>query len=180
MSIEAYVRLLEQRIARLERANRLQFALSRTTAPAVDTGPVQTNQGRLDALSLRDAMPTLLAYGFSSSVPMGGDKAVMFLGGDRSQAVVIATGHQTYRYTGLQEGESVMHDMWGHSIRMTASGLVINGNTAWTGNVAVTGAITATGNITAGAAGAGAVDLLGHKHTSESPGTPTSAPIAGT
>jgi phage gp45-like len=176
----SYVRLLEQRIERLERAIRLQFALSRSTAAAVDTGPVQTNQGKIDALSLRDGMPTLFTYGFSSSLPVGGDKAVMFLGGNRSQAVVVATGHQTYRFTGLKLGETVMHDMWEHSIHMTADGIAVAGNLTLAGNLTVTGTITATGDITAGAGGAGAVTVLTHKHTSAASGSPTSAPIAGT
>jgi phage baseplate assembly protein gpV len=60
------------------------------------------------------------------------------------------------------------------AIQITApAGLTIDAN------VTVTGALTATGNVTAGQGTSGQVDLLGHKHTSESPGTPTSAPIAG-
>jgi phage gp45-like len=177
---DLYVRQLELRIARLERAIRQQVSLSRSTAPAIDTGPVQTIQGRIDPLSLRDGMPALLNYGFSSSLPLGGDKAVMFLGGDRSQGIVVATGHQTHRFTGLAIGEVVMHDMWQHYIHMTEQGLVVKGNIALTGNLTVMGAITATGDITAGFGGADQVTLQTHKHTSGSPGSPTSSPIPET
>ena len=41
---------LEMRIERLERTIRLMTAISRSTAPAVDTGNCQTNQGQIDPL----------------------------------------------------------------------------------------------------------------------------------
>jgi phage gp45-like len=173
---DPYVRLLESRIAALERSLarlarqlRAPIALSRSTANAQDSGAVQTNQGRLDALSLKDGLPTLYAYGFSSSLPVGGDKLVAFLGGDRSQGVVIATGHQDYRLRGLLPGEAAMHDMWSHSIRLTATGIAI------AGDVTVTGSITATGGITAGQGGADPVTVQHHRHpalnTEPTPGT---------
>jgi phage gp45-like len=151
MTDHRYIAMLEQRIERLERKLRAQVTLSRSTAPAVDSGVVQFNQGMIDPLSYQDNMPTLLNYGFSSSLPVGGDKAVMFLNGDRSQGVVVATGHQTYRFKGLLEGESVMYDMWGHSIRMAASAVTVTApSLVTTGDVVVgTGA---TGTFTAGGA----------------------------
>ncbi|MFM0165772.1 hypothetical protein PQR39_35750 [Paraburkholderia sediminicola] len=51
-----------------------------------------------------------------------------------------------------------------------------SGNTmSLTGNIGVTGAITSTGDQVAGG-----ISQIGHSHTSESPGSPTSPPIAGT
>jgi phage gp45-like len=165
---------LEQHVERLQRLLRLQFALSRSTAVPVDTGVVQTVQGQIDPLSYQDGMPTLLNYGFSSSLPVGGDKAVIFLGGDRSQGVVVATGHKAYRYKGLLDGQSVMHDMWGHSLLMSATGVAL------IGNLTVTGAITATGGITAGFGTGDAVTLQGHKHGTGAAATGTVPPSAGT
>jgi phage gp45-like len=160
--VDRYISMLEQRIERLERALRQQVAISRSTAPATDTGMVQVNQGQIDPLTVLDGMPTLLNYGFSSSMPIGGDKAVIFLNGDRSQGVVVATGHRQYRFTGLQPGESVMHDMWGHSLRLSAAGATLVGN------------LSVTGSVTAGSGGADSVTLQGHKHGGGPP------PTAGT
>lgn len=126
-ALESRIASLERQLTQLMRQMRGGFALSRSTAPSQDGGPVQTNQGRLDALSLKDGMPTLYTYGFSSSLPIGGDKLVAFMYGDRSQGVVMATGHQTYRFTGLVTGEAVMHDMWGRSVKMSATGIVVQG-----------------------------------------------------
>jgi phage gp45-like len=156
------VSMLEQRIERLERALRLQVALSRSTAPSNDAGVVQFNQGQIDPLSMQDNIPTLLNYGFSSSLPVGGDKAMIFIGGDRSQGVVVATGHQAYRYKGLLEGQSVMYDMWGHSFLLSATGASLVGN------------LTVTGSITAGAGTGDSVTLQGHRHSGGA------APTAGT
>jgi phage gp45-like len=172
--MDPHVAQLTQRIERLERALRLMTALSRSTAPAIDTGSVQTIQGQIDPLSLRDNIPTLLNYGFSSSLPIGGDKAMIFLNGDRSQGVVVATGHQTYRYRGLQPGQSVMHDMWGHSLLMASTGAAL------VGNLSITGNLTVSGEITAGAGTAGSVTVQQHKHAGVATGTgSTAAPTAG-
>jgi phage gp45-like len=146
------ISMLEQRIERLERALQLQFALSRSTAPSVDTGAVQLNQGQIDPLSLQDNIPTLLNYGFSSSLPVGGDKAMIFIGGNRSQGVAVATGHQAHRYKGLTEGEVVMHDMWGNSIHMTAAGIVITAPSTVLVNAP---ALATSGNVVVGTGASG-------------------------
>jgi phage gp45-like len=178
-NLAARVAALEATIKRLDRQSRGSAALSRSTAPSNDTGSVQKNQGQIDTLSLRDAMPTLYNYGFSSSLPVGGDKVVVFLNGDRAAGIVVATGHQEHRVSGLATGEAVMHDMWGHSIKMTSTGIIITGdvfatgNWQITGNVQVTGSIAATGSVTGTAGvfdGVGAMGNLrsqydAHKHT---------------
>ncbi|HQT43872.1 MAG TPA: phage baseplate assembly protein V [Halothiobacillus sp.] len=53
--------------------------------------------------------------------------------------------------------------------------LLNNGDIASSGNWTHTGSITATGDVIGNG-----ISLDNHTHTSESPGTPTSAPIAGT
>jgi phage gp45-like len=124
----ARVAMLERMVATLARRQGSGFEFSRSTAAPVDSGPVQTIQGQLDALSRRDGMPVLFHYGFSSAMPIGGDKAVAYLNANRSSGVVIATGHQTYRVTGLVTGETVIHDMWGRSVKLGALGPVIDAN----------------------------------------------------
>src|SRR5260363_84925 len=59
-----------------------------------DDGPVERHQARLGALELRDHTPRLAEYGFASMPPVGSDAVVVFIGGDRSNGVIIATGHQ--------------------------------------------------------------------------------------
>lgn len=169
--------MLERQVARLTRALQQTAAFARSTAPPNDSGPVQTIQGQMDALSRRDGMPVLFHYGFSSAMPVGGDKLVTYLGGDRSKPVVVATGHQSYRLTGLATGEVVLHDMWGRSIKLSASGPVINGNGA---AVMIQGDLHVSGAVIGGYGGGDQVNLQTHKHGTGSAAPGTSAPTAGT
>jgi phage gp45-like len=150
--MERRLATLERQVATLTRQRSTHFALSRSLAPALDGGPVQTIQGQIDPLSKRDAMPVLFQYGFSSSLPMNGDKVVAFIDGDRSKAVVIATGHQAYRYKGLIPGESVMHDMWGNSIHMTGAGILVSSSSVVTVNAPV---LATTGDVAVGTGATG-------------------------
>jgi len=67
----------------------------------------------------------LLDFGFSSGLPVGSDVVIAFVGGDRSSPVVIASGHQGYRHTGLNPGETVVYNQWAMSILLTESGITI-------------------------------------------------------
>jgi phage gp45-like len=154
-ALEVRVAALERHISRLERQHRQHMTFARSTLPPDDTGTVQTIQGQLDALSFRDGIPMVMHYGFSSAMPVGGDKIVLFGNGEKSNAVAIASNHQAHRFTGLLTGESVLYDMWGHSVRLTQSAVLVIGDLHVTGkiittdNVSVTGDISATGTITA-------------------------------
>ncbi|MEH9220008.1 phage baseplate assembly protein domain-containing protein, partial [Klebsiella quasipneumoniae] len=68
----------------------------------------------------------LAEFGFSSGLPAGTDVVLAFLGGDRSNPVVIATNHQGYRHSGLKSGESVMYNQWGLNILLTEDGVFID------------------------------------------------------
>lgn len=167
--LAARVAMLERMVAALSRRQGASIAFSRSTAPPIDTGAVQTIQGQMDALSARDAMPVLMHYGFSSAMPVGGDKVVAYLGATRSSPVVVATGHQTYRLTGLATGEVAIYDMWGHSIKLGSAG------------VTVTGDLHVSGAVIAGYGGADQVGLQSHTHAEHGTGGgTTSAPTAGT
>lgn len=182
--LEARVAMLERMLATVMRRQGASIEFSRSTAPPIDTGAVQTIQGQMDALSNRDAMPVLFHYGFSSTMPVGGDKVVAYLNGTRSSPVVVATGHQTYRLTGLATGEVVIYDMWGRSIKMGTAGITING-----GGAAVTvtnsptliqnGDIHATGAVIAGYGGGDQVGLQTHRHGTGTPAAGTVVPTAG-
>ncbi|QRY02677.1 phage baseplate assembly protein [Raoultella planticola] len=65
-------------------------------------------------------------FGFSSGLPVGTDVVLAFLGGDRSNPVVIATNHQGYRHSDLSPGETVMYNQWGLYIQLTEAGISID------------------------------------------------------
>ncbi|WP_228727473.1 phage baseplate assembly protein [Klebsiella sp. RHBSTW-00215] len=68
----------------------------------------------------------LAEFGFSSGLPVGTDVVLAFLGGDRSNPVVIATNHQGYRHSDLTPGETVMYNQWGLYIQLTEDGISID------------------------------------------------------
>jgi phage gp45-like len=138
---EARIAMLERQVAALTRRLGTPFTLARSTVAPNDAGAVQTIQGQLDALSTRDAMPVLYHYGFTGSPPIGTDKLVAFLDGDRSKGLVIATGHQEYRLTGLANGEVAIYDMLGRYVKLAQSGIVMN---AAAGPVTIENATTVT------------------------------------
>lgn len=145
--LEARIAMLERQVARLSRRAGAPFALARSTMAPVDTGVVQTVQLQLDPLSARDNVPVLYNFGFTGSPPVGADFHVAFLDGDRSKAVAIASGHQTYRLTGLANGDSAQYDSWGNYVWLTGAGLVIN---ALAGIALNAPAVTAQGNLSVG------------------------------
>ncbi len=172
-----------------------------------DSGQVQTAQLTLTALEVRDNTPRLAEFGFTSNPPPGADAALLFLGGDRSNGVVIATGHQRYRLKGLASGDAAIYDSRGQSVWLTPGGIVVNGaglpmvvnntptvtvnaatsvtlntpTTHCTGNLNVDGSVVAQGDIsdhgTKSMAGMRTV-YNGHTHTDPQGGS-VSTPSAG-
>ncbi|EAB9908258.1 phage baseplate assembly protein V [Salmonella enterica subsp. enterica] len=103
-----------------------------------DGGSVQKIQYRAPT-EVRGDTPRLAEFGFSSGLPAGSDVVMLFPGGDRSNAVIIASGHQSTRYRNLSPGEVVVYDQWGHHIRLTESGIEVE---AAGGDVTVNNAST--------------------------------------
>lgn len=92
-----------------------------------DGGSVQTLQLNMGPFEVRDATPRVVEFGFTSRPPLTSDVIVLFINGDRSNGVAIATNHQPSRPTGLSEGEVQIYDLWGKSIYLTENGgIVIN------------------------------------------------------
>ena len=92
-----------------------------------DAGSVQTAQVRLSASEVLDDMPRLAEYGFQSNPPAGDDKVALFIGGNLTDGVVIATGHQLYRMRGLSTGEVAISDDKGQKVYLSAAGIRIEG-----------------------------------------------------
>lgn len=121
----------------------------------LDDGPVQLLQARLNAAALRDEVPRLGEYGLCSVPPAGADVVVVCIGGNATDMVAIATGHQTYRLRSLGAGEVALHDDKGQTIELRASGLVVNAPLGLTinapmgmtvhGNTVFDGTVTANG-----------------------------------
>jgi phage gp45-like len=124
---------------------------------------------------LRDGVPSMQHYGFASATLPGCDYAVMFLAGNRTHGVAVASNDQRYRPATLKPGEAVMYDNAGQEVYLSQSGIVVKSATSITlsagGHTLV---INSTGILLDGGV------YGNHEHTSNTPGTPTSAPIAGT
>jgi phage baseplate assembly protein V len=92
-----------------------------------DSGNVQMLQVQLSTNEIKDNTPRLAEFGFTSMPPAGSDAIILFIGSDRSQGAVIATGHQASRPKGLQPGEAMLYNQFGMSIYLTQAGIVIDG-----------------------------------------------------
>lgn len=112
-------------LERLWRRVQLFVSRGRVTV-SNDSGPVQILQVRLGALETRDGTPRLGEFGHASRPPAGSDVVLLFVAGDRSNGVAIASGHQSSRPRDLQEGESTLYDLWGKSVYLTKDrGIVV-------------------------------------------------------
>jgi phage baseplate assembly protein V len=90
-----------------------------------DAGSVQLQQVRLGPDEIKDNIPRLAEFGLTSMPPVGSDAVLVFIGGDRSNGAIIATGHQGSRPTGLKVGETMLYSQDGKSIYMTAAGGIV-------------------------------------------------------
>lgn len=110
-----------------------------------DSKSAQLLQVKLNDSETRDGTPRIAEFGFTSRPPTGSDVVIVFLAGDRTKGVVVATAHQASRPTNLQEGESMVYDFWGKSIYLTESdGIIVEaGGTPVTVNNATVVTISA-------------------------------------
>lgn len=109
-----------------------------------DSQGAQLLQVKLNDSETRDDTPRIAEFGLSSRPPEGSDVLVVFLGGDRSKGVVVATAHQSSRPKGLLPGETMLYDLWGKSLHLTRDGgIVVNAQGA---PVTVSNATTVTIN----------------------------------
>ena len=161
-----------------------------------DSRSAQLLQVKLNDSETRDDTPRIAEFGLTSRPPYGSDVLVVFLGGDRSKGVVVATAHQGSRPKGLLAGETMLYDLWGKSVYLTKAGgivveaqgapVTVNNATTVTINAAdsvelvtpllhVTGDIVAGGNITDSVRSMAADRKLFNSHTNGS-GTTTPSP----
>ncbi|EHS3657155.1 phage baseplate assembly protein V [Escherichia coli] len=123
------------------------LSVGRVTA-CDDSGVVQTVQVQSPS-EVRSDTPVLQQFGFSSVLPVGTDVMVLSLAGNRSSAVVVASGHQSYRINGLRSGEVVVYNQWGQYVRLGEDGIVVEvSGQPVTVNSATTLKVTATDGVT--------------------------------
>jgi phage baseplate assembly protein V len=91
-----------------------------------DGGAVQSHQVQLSPLELKD-VARAAEYGFTSMPQPGCHAVVIFVGGDRSNGIIVATNDQAHRLKNLQPGEVAIYDDQGQSVYITRSGIVVNG-----------------------------------------------------
>lgn len=89
-----------------------------------DSGEIQSAQYQTP-LEVASA-PRMADFGFSSGLPVGTDVVIAFIGGDRSSPVIIASNHQGYRRTGLNEGETAIYNKWAMEVLLTEKGVFID------------------------------------------------------
>ena len=89
-----------------------------------DSGEIQQAQYQTP-LEVASA-PRMADFGFASGLPVGTDVVIAFIGGDRSSPVIIASNHQGYRRTGLNEGETAIYNKWAMEVLLTEKGVFID------------------------------------------------------
>lgn len=92
-----------------------------------DSRPAQTMQVQLGADEIKNDVPRVAEYGFASNPPGGTDAIVIFIAGERTNGVVVATNNQTFRLRNLETGEVAIHDDKGRFVLLSAGGIHVQG-----------------------------------------------------
>ncbi|QNK65766.1 phage baseplate assembly protein V [Variovorax sp. PAMC26660] len=107
---------------------RVQLVVSRGRITTTDdSGAVQKVQIQIGELETRDTTPRVAEYGFTSNPLPGCHGVVIFVGGDRSNGVIIGTNDQTARLKNLKPGEVAIYDDQGQSIWLKRTGIEVDG-----------------------------------------------------
>lgn len=171
---------MESTLDRLYRRVRLMVAVGSTTTPPNDAGPVQTVQVRVSSAEVIDAVPVMTLFGQDGALPVGSQVLVLFLGGDRSQGVVIGSNSPPNRRRGRKPGETGLHNAFGMALAMLESGVVLEGGgkpltIRGAPLVTVEGNLSVTGQVFSG--DGGGVSLSRHTHPVS--GSKTGTPPGG-
>jgi phage baseplate assembly protein V len=160
--------------------NRVMMMFARGVLRGVnDANGRQQLQVELLKNEVRDDVEHMQNYGFTSH-PLGGDVAVVFIGGNREQGIVLAVDDRRYRIS-LEAGEVAMYDDQGNKVELlremikvtavqhvevVAPTIKLVGDLEVLGNITTTGTVTNNGkdigsthrhgNVTIGSANSGA------------------------
>ena len=122
-------------------------------------GKLQTLQVSLLADENKDVVEHFEPYGFTSCPKAGAEVLAAFLDGDRSHGVVVVAADRRYRIKALQAGEVAIYDDLGHKIKLTRTGIVIDGATH---NISIINCPQVT--VAGGDVVADGISLKTHKH----------------
>lgn len=123
-----------------------------------DTGSVHTAQVRVTTTNEPiDAVPVAQLFGLSGHAPAGSDAVAVFVRGNRSSPIIIATNHQQLRPRNLNPGEVCLYNAEdstivlaeGHTIKISGNTITIGGAGGGKTTMSVDGDIACTGTITA-------------------------------
>lgn len=163
----------------------LKSMMARGTVVLAAAGKMmQTLQVRLTAGELKDNVEHFEPYGLTSNPLPGAEVLTMFLGGDRSHAVVVVAADRRFRITQLEPGEVAIYTDEGDKIHFKR-GRIIDIETATLNIKATTSVnfdtpvINQTGQIVStGDQVAGGVSQIEHVHTNVQAGSGNSGPPA--
>ncbi len=120
--------------------------------------PMQTLQVEVTDGEVKDGVEHYEPFGFTSNPPEGSDGLIAFIGGDRSNAVVICMAGRGNRITGLAAGDVAIYNQGGAVIKLVGGGIEITGNVTVNGDVIANGVSLTKhthGGVAAGAANTG-------------------------
>lgn len=109
---------------------RLQRKVAMTIAPVMitatdDSGPVHRAQVRINGTPERiDNAAVSQLYGFASHAMPGTDATAIFVGGDRSNVVIVSTGNQKARLRDLAVGEVALYTDEGDYVKLRRGRIV--------------------------------------------------------
>lgn len=155
----------------------MMVGTGRLLADTNEARSTPTVQVALAAGEIRSDVPLMQQYGLASRPVPGSDAIIIFVGGDRTRGLAIATGDQRNRPTDLQPGEVCLyHPRTGSRIWLKEDGSIAldpaNGKTA------VTGDLTVSGTITGKEVEAQGIKLSSHEHSNGNNGADTGPPVA--
>ena len=161
----------------------LKSMMARGTVVLAAAGKMmQTLQVRLTAGELKDGAEHFEPYGYTSNPLAGAEVLTMFLGGDRSHAVVLVAADRRYRIKELKPGEVAIYTDEGDKIHFKR-GRIIDIETGTLNIKAIysvnfdTPTITQTGQIVSqGDQVAGGVSQIAHVHDGVEMGDDQSSP----
>ncbi len=174
--------------------SRVLLMVGRGVLKAVaDDTAVQVCQAALLDGELKSGIERAQNYGLTSVPPVGSVATLLFVGGDRSNGIVISAESRKFRLKGLQAGEVALYTdegdeirlKRGHEIAVKTSKFVINAaEIDLNGAVKVAQTLEVAGNITGKGEVADKTGNLtairstynGHTHTGNA-GAPTSPPL---
>jgi phage gp45-like len=91
-----------------------------------DSGPTLTAEMQLSAIEKRKATKMVQQFGFASNPPADTDAVLLFLGGDKTNGLIIGTNFQPVRPRNQRVGEVTVYNNYRMTAAFTRDGITIN------------------------------------------------------